>query len=291
MAKNPKILVIGVSSYDTIIYIDTFPKIKDDMAIFPNKVHYTVGGTGAGKAMALSTLGANTVLATDLGNDLYKENVMNFLSEYKVEIIPLDADKTTTHTNIMHDLDKRISIFTQVGNKVSFNPGLEHYIKDADLVYLNINHYALDYLPLIRRYKKPIFVDIHDYDEINPYHEAFIKVADYLMVSGVNIKDSKAFFSEHYKNHELIIITHGAKGSEVIDHRGNHYTQKAYPVKTFIDSNGAGDAYSSAFMIEYLVSKDIKESMKLASVTAKLACESEHLYPKEATLDLVKSKI
>lgn len=290
MNKKLNALVIGVSSYDTLIYLNDFPKLKDDMAVFPEKVYKTVGGTGAGKAMALSILGAQTTLVTDLGDDSYKVNILRHLFHYPIKVIPLKADKTTTHTNIMHHQGKRMSIFTQVGNHISYNPQVEDMIKKADLIYLNIHAYALEYLPIIIQYNKPVFVDIHDYDEGNPYHQPFIECANYLMVSGVNIPNKVAFLKKKHKNHDLVILTDSEHGSHVMDKAGHYFKEPAKKVQHYVDSNGAGDAYGAAFMIAYLKTKNIQESMRFASIAGSLACESHELYPLDGTLDFIKSK-
>ncbi|MGD9964718.1 MAG: carbohydrate kinase family protein, partial [Candidatus Izemoplasmatales bacterium] len=221
-----KSLVIGVSSYDTLIYIDNLSDIKSDYSTWAKRVSYNIGGTGAGKALALKTLGVNVTLATDLGEDEFGVKILDFLQKQEIKLKILKADKSTTHTNIMHDNGKRLSIFTSTPNQVEFAPSLESLISSSDIIFLNINDYCREYIPLIKKYKKITIVDIHDYDLGNPYHQEFIDASDILFASGINIKNQKKFLQDNIKDKEVIIITNAENGSIAIDKNNKIYHQK-----------------------------------------------------------------
>lgn len=59
---------------------------------------------------------------------------------------------------------------------------------------------------------------------------------------------------------KLLIITLAEKGSIAFEEK-NKYQQKAIPVNKIVDTTGAGDAYISAFLSEYLKSKNIQKSL------------------------------
>jgi len=278
-----KALVIGVSSYDTLIYINSFPELKDDIAIFADKTDYSIGGTGAGKALALATLGVQTTLVTDLGDDQAKSKILSFLDVDNLNLKVLSADKSTTHTNIMYENDKRISIFTSMPEEVKFDSSIEKNIMESDCVFLSINDYCRMYIPLIKKHKKLTIVDIHDYDEFNPYHDEFIDVADILFVSGVNIKDHDLFLKKMIVDKEAVIITKSSLGSMAIDKTRKIYHQKAYNLDYIIDSNGAGDSYSAGYVYEFLRSESVAKAMKYGSICGSLACQSNLLYNPLAT--------
>lgn len=286
-----KALVIGVSSYDTLIYVDSIPDLRDDITIFADKINYSIGGTGAGKALALATLGVSTTLVTDLGNDDTKEKVLRFLNVKNLQVKVLSSDKTTTHTNIMHDHNKRMSIFTSVPSKVEFDSTIEKNIIENDLIFLNINDYCRKYIPIIKKHNKITVVDIHDYDDSNPYHEDFIKAADVLFVSGVNIKNHKDFLRKNIKGKQAVIITKSDQGSIAIDARQQIFEEKAYVFDSVIDTNGAGDSFSVGFMFEYIRSKSITKALKYGSVCGGLACQSQLLYNPIATASYMDSLI
>jgi len=283
-----KVLVIGVSSYDTIIEIDHFPPKSKDFTIWPKSIHYSVGGTGAGKALALSTLGVSTTLATDLGDDAYKDKILEYLESSKIKIIRLKADVSTTHTNIMHSKGKRISIFTSSPKEVEYDDSLEEDIMNSDLVFLNINDYCRKYIPLIKKHKKTCVVDIHDYKENQLYHQDFIECADYLFVSHVHIDHHEDFLRRMIKDKSFVIITKAEEGSIAIDKNQEIYYQSAYKSLPFVDSNGAGDSFSVAFVIHYLKTKDPFSSLKFASIVSAYTCASKDIYNKNISYEKIE---
>ncbi|MDY0318103.1 MAG: carbohydrate kinase family protein [Candidatus Izemoplasmatales bacterium] len=287
--KSMKILVIGVSSYDTLIYVDNLPTQKEDAALWAKKVAYSIGGTGAGKALALSVLGAKTSLATDIGNDEVRDKILAFLKKEKIDLTILKADRSTTHTNIMHGNGKRLSFFTSSPQHVEYNPIVRELLASSDAVFLNINDYCRDYIPIIKKEKKTTIVDIHDYDLGNKYHQEFIDAADILFVSGVNIIEQEKFLNDYIKGKEIVIITNGDKGSVAIDHNREIYYQKPYIVEDIVDTNGAGDSYSAGFIFKYLKTKSIEESLKFASISGALTCSSQDLYNEKATEEYIET--
>lgn len=284
-----KSLVIGVSSYDTLIYIDYLPDNKSDYSTWSKRVSCNIGGTGAGKALALKTLGIDVTLATDLGEDYYGAKIFRFLDAKDLNLKVLKADRSTSHTNIMYNSGKRLSIFTSTPNHVEFDPSLEFLISSSDIIFLNINDYCREYITLIKKHNKRTIVDIHDYDLGNPYHQEFIDIADILFVSGININDQEKFLKESIKNKEIVIITNAEKGSIAIDKNNKIYHQKSYNVKDLVDTNGAGDSYSAGFVFKYLKTKSVEESLKFASICGALACESQELFNEKATEEYVES--
>lgn len=283
-----KLLVIGVSSYDTIIDVEHLPKMNKDLTIWPKNVHYSIGGTGAGKALALSTLPVSTTLATDLGDDEYKDKILDYLDKSKLNIIRLKADVSTTHTNIMHDNGKRISIFTSSPKMVEYKDSLEKEIMNSDLVFLNINDYCRQYIPLIKKYNKLCVVDIHDYIDGSSYHQEFIDCADILFVSHVHIGHHEDFLRRMIKNKSFVVITKAEEGSIAIDNNNKIYYQSAYKSLPFVDSNGAGDSFSVAFVYYYFKTKNTVSSLKFASVMSAYTCASKDIYNKDVSYETIE---
>ncbi len=275
-----KTLVLGGCSIDTLIHVDEIKSVSDDMMLWANNVVESVGGTGAGKALCLDSLGHDVTWLTDLGKDDYGEKILNRFSKTNVNLIPLEVDKSTAHTNIMHSKGKRISIFTSTP---SVKPKILNEINDlvnlTDVIFLNINDFCRDYIPLIKDKGKPIIVDIHDYDPPNPYHQDFIDIADILTVSGVYIDDHKLFLEEMIaKGKKIVIITKGNEGLIAMDKLGNIYELSGYNDFEYIDSNGAGDSFCAAFGTEYIKSNNIGESLKYATICGGIACTSYDLF-------------
>lgn len=106
------------------------------------------------------------------------------------------------------------------------------------------------------------FGSLEDYDKnINVVK----KYVDKLQIAffGLNINDQTLINQLRelsFKHKVLIVITLGGDGSiAYLD--GLTYQAKPSVVEKVIDTTGAGDAFSAAFMSEYLISKDVQKSL------------------------------
>lgn len=62
----------------------------------------------------------------------------------------------------------------------------------------------------------------------------------------------------------LFVMTRSAKGSVVV-HRDRHFEQKAIPINRIVDTTGAGDAYTAAFLYGYTSGKALEDCAKLGT--------------------------
>lgn len=278
-----KALVIGGSSWDTLIHVDELGIIKDDMSLWANSVVETVGGTGAGKALCLDALGEEVILVTDIGKDVAGNKIMSYFERTKIKVIPLLVDTSTTHTNIMHSMGKRLSIFTSVPTvDASVPAALMKQLSDTDIIFLNINNFCRGFIPFLKTLKKSIIVDIHDYDPPNPYHDDFIEIADIIIASGVNIVNHQQFLKELIqRGKKLVVITLGSDGLIALDSEGNEYNLKGYTDFKYVDSNGAGDSFVAGLITHYFQSKNIGESLKFGTICGGIACSSYELFNRD----------
>lgn len=273
------ILVIGSSSYDHIIHVDKIDFDKDDSMFFSNNSYYSVGSTGAGKALCLDALSKSVKFITDIANDEYGEKIRSVFDERHLDYISLNTKNTTTHTNLMTG-EKRVSIFTSISDVLDFNP--EHFsslILNADAVMLNINNFAREFIPLIKKYRKLCIVDLHDYNEVNPYHEDFIKAANMIFVSGVNLRNEHTFMNKMIESgKDLVVVTKGKNGYIAKDSDNNLYQEDVYDKLETLDTNGAGDAFSAGFTHHYISTLNIGKSLKYGNVCGAVACSSTDLF-------------
>lgn len=274
------ILVLGGTTYDSIIHLDVLPKPE------PQTIHYaafneTIGSTGAGKALNLTKLNVDTTLHSILGDDSYGHKIIKGLEEAGVNFV-YDFDKkgTERHVNLMDENGNRISIFvTQSSENPKLNmERLEKLIKDCDIVVLNILNYTKQLIPLCKKYNKPIWTDLHDYNKGNPYHEDYIKAADYIFVSSDNLSDYKLVMEKWMeKGKEFVVCTHGKGGSTALT-KNRQWIEtpiiKEYKLK---DANGAGDSFFSGFLYGFINEKSIEECLKLGTICAGLCITSEKL--------------
>lgn len=275
-----KVLVIGGTTFDSIIYLDTLPQPE------PHTIHYapfneTLGSTGAGKALNLTKLGVQTTLHSIIGNDMYggiiieklKHNKVNFFYDY-------DPKGTERHVNLMDKQGGRISIFvTQSSSELPLDmERLEQEIAESDLIVINIIGYTKQLIPLIKRYHKPVWTDLHDYNVGNPYHQDYIDIADVIFVSSDNMSDYKPAMSQWMQTGKsLVVCTHGKGGSTALTSDGQWIETPIISDYTFRDANGAGDSFFSGYLYGYLNGRAVPECLKLATVCAGLCITSPEL--------------
>ena len=289
-----KALVIGGSSWDTLIHVGELKEIPDDLMLWADNVVETVGGTGAGKALCLDALGNEVTFITDIGNDEIGSKIMNYFANKNLKFLRVETDYSTAHTNIMHSGGNRISIFTStptVQPKIPKN--IDDLIEESDVVFLNINNFCRAYIPYLKKHDKLVVVDIHDYDPPNPYHDDFIEIADIITASGVTIKDHKTFIKQQIDNgKKAAVITKGKEGLTAIDSQYNFYELGGYNEPKYIDSNGAGDSFCSGFAMSLLENNDFLEALEFGTICGGLACTAYDLfnyeYDKEKVLEIKK---
>jgi len=168
--------------------------------------------------------------------------------------------------NLMDDKGNRISIFvTQSSSNPVLNmPRLEENIKNCNIAVLNIINYTKALIPICKKYKKPIWTDLHDYNEGNPYHEDYIEAADYIFLSSDNILDYKSIMEKWLsKGKELIVCTHGKNGSTALTKNGQWIHTDIITDYKFKDANGAGDSFFSGFLYGYLKKKIYRRMSKI----------------------------
>jgi sugar/nucleoside kinase (ribokinase family) len=210
-----KVLVIGGTTFDSIIYLKKLPNPE------PQTIHYapyneTLGSTGAGKALNLTKLNVANALHSILGEDTYGEKIIRGLESAGVQFVyDIDPRGTERHINLMDEEGNRISIFVaQSSSEVDLNISrIEELIKECDVIVLNIIAYTKQLIPLIKKYNKPVWTDLHDYNIGNPYHEDYIDIADYIFVSSDNMSNYKLVMESWMsKGKEFVVCTHGKGG-------------------------------------------------------------------------------
>lgn len=287
-----KVLIIGGVSYDHIIHCEEFPDFTAE-SFFANNAYYAVGGTGAGKALNLSQLGFEICFQYRLGDDEAGRKIADYLNRFSIQsIVDHDQASTECHTNLMNSTGQRLSIYT---NYPTFDPEVSPetitpFAAEADAVVVNIINYCRHYLPTIKRLRKPIWVDIHDYDGVNAYHQDFIEAADFLFFSAQNIPNYRRFMLEQINQGKtLVVCTLGKDGALCLTQEGHWYEQPIISQFQAIDTNGAGDAFMSGFMFGFLNQKPIQQCMEFGSIAGGLAVTSTELFHPDLSPDTLLS--
>jgi len=274
------IFIIGGTTFDYIITLPEFPKP------IPQTIHQanfkeTTGSTGSGKSLCLTKLDVPNTLYSILGNDQYGHQIIQHLKDEQVDFIyDFDPKGTERHINIMNELGNRISIFITQSSEfpeMNFNK-IEEAIQKTDLIVLNIISYCKQIIPLVKKHKKPVWTDLHDYNDGNPYHEPFIEIADYIFLSSDNLTDYRQTMQNlMQRGKELVVCTHGSQGATALKKNGEWVEQQALTNFKLVDANGAGDNFFSGFLYAFLNHQPLETSMKYGTLTAAYCITSPKL--------------
>jgi sugar/nucleoside kinase (ribokinase family) len=274
------ILVIGGVTVDTLLYMHEFPD-KRPATVFSRAWRRTVGGTGAGKAMALAKLGFGTDIHAFVGDDPEGEMIGRAISASGARLhASVDPKGTETHVNLMNDAGERISIYA---NYATSEPEIEpenfrDLVLKSDAVVLNISNYVRRFIPLARALGKEIWTDIHDYDGNNAYHRDFIAAADHLFLSSDSLPGWRAFMADQIgAGKKTVVCTHGKRGASAMDASGKLVEVAATPKFGQIDTNGAGDSFFAGFMAAAARNLPLADRMRWGAVAGALAVASPEL--------------
>jgi len=288
------ILILGGTTFDHIVTLEKFPEpIPKTIHVAP--FHEAAGSTGAGKALCLTKLGVPNVLHSIIGDDIWGKKIIDYLSSEQVNFIyDIDPAGTERHFNIMNASGERISMFvTQSSERLSINLQLiEEKIQWADIVVLNIIPYCKQIIPLLKKYNKPIWTDLHDYDEGNPYHTPFINASQYIFLSSDNVKDYKKLMQRFIDDgKELVVCTHGKDGATILTKNGESFHQPANTSFTLLDANGAGDNFFGGFLYAFIHGRSIKACMKYATISGSYCIRSKELVHENLSAEQIENDI
>ncbi|ROU00489.1 carbohydrate kinase family protein [Marinobacter sp. R17] len=280
------VLIVGGTSVDTIIHLDQFPS-PTAQTIWPHASYRALGSTGAGKALNLAALGESVTLHTLLGEDDEARFVREQLAHEHIHLLTtITPEPTEQHVNLMDSHGDRISFFVQPPpepTEVNWD-GVRVAMDHCDVVVINILAYTRPVLAMARAAGKPVWIDLHDYDGQDPYHQAFIEAADVLFLSSDRLPDYRPVMESFIEmGKSFVVCTHGRDGATLLDRNGQWLEQLVFDVETVVDTNGAGDAFFSGFLYGYSRDASLADCLKLAAACGALCVGSGTLASPQLT--------
>ncbi len=287
--KQLKVLVIGTCSWDTIIDIEDFPKKAG--TCFASARRDVLGGTASGKAINLHRLGFNVTLLTKLANDDAGRKIRASLESEGINYQYIEDEiSTERHTNLMNKNGERISIYTDYGKfGQDFDIiAYEKSIEEADIILLDICEFVKHLFPILKKHKHKIWVDIHDFDGINPWHQEFLPFANAVFMSSDVLETEekvKEVVRTILRDKQFVVCTHGKKGAEYFSPDGKEIFQDIVEQFSPVDSNGAGDAFVSGYLYGVKNGFPAEICMKYATLVSGFTIASPFLYNQDLSIE------
>jgi len=255
---EPQVLVVGPTSENLIVALDTLPR-PEPHTVFARSATPALGGTSAGKALHLADLGVGATLLTTQGDDAVGAGLLDRLRGCGVDVRAVrTSGPTERHLNLMSAAGERVSIYLQPCAPIPADElrrarsVAREAFGQARAVFLDLSDLGRALIPEATALAREIWVDVHDYDGVDPFHRPFLEAADVVVMNGDRIPDPESYLHEVVAGgRTLAVCTLGADGAIAVGRDGG-VARVAAPRVRVVDPNGAGDAFAAGVMAEAL---------------------------------------
>lgn len=281
-----KIAVIGSTMMDIVSYMDRMPEGGETRRV--EGFHIASGGKGANQAIAAAKLGADVVMMTAVGDDMFGEQSRKNFQNHHIDMSLVKTAKDTSNGIAT------IVVERSGQNRILINPGANEKLTPADIKKAGAELAACGLfvlqleVPLETVYAAIRFAKKHGIKVLlNPApasRELSLDMAcqcDFFVPNETELSilvnkpvDTVAQVQEAAKSLVAqgltnVIVTMGSRGSLLVT---AEETQLVPSLKVdAVDSTGAGDAFIGCFVDTYARTQDVLGSMQRASQYAALS--------------------
>ncbi|MGV8920526.1 MAG: ribokinase [Pseudomonas sp.] len=274
-----KIAVIGSNMVDLITYIDRMPRQGETLEA-PGFA-MGCGGKGANQAVAAAKLGADVVMLSKVGDDVFADNTLaNF------QRLGIDTQHVTRVAGVSSGVAP-IFVKSDSHNSILIIKGANAHLKPADIdaaqaalrncglivvqleIELETVYYAIEFG---KRHGIPVL--LNPAPAVEGLSRAHLAQLDFLipnetelaLITGqtVNSPDSalkaaKQLVADGIRH---VIVTLGEKGALYVGEEGEFRVKGQ--IVAAVDTTGAGDAFIGCFAHHWSQDRDIKKAMTQA---------------------------
>ena len=281
-----RIAVIGSTIMDVVSYVDESPEYGS--TVVANGFHIACGGKGANQAIAAQKLGADVLMVSAVGDDLFGRTARENFQRHGIDTRHVHTIKNFPNSVVMIIVEKSgqyRSVFYHGANDF-FSPEVmlraADDLKNCGLIVLQLEiplatvYAAIDFA---NENKIPVILNPAPMT-VNLSIEAACK-CDFVIPNEVELKNltgmpvdsveeiklaAQKLFARGMKN---LIVTMGERGSLWLSEGVEKFVP---PLKVeSVDSTGAGDAYIGCFAETFVRTGNVLESMQRASNYAALS--------------------
>lgn len=236
---------------------------------------YILGGTASYSSIVVNQLGVKVGVLTSVGEDF------QFFDVFKEKGIPLfnkKTEKTTIFENIYHH-SKRTQ-YLHARADVLFAEDVPDVWKNVPIVQFGSIDAEIDnsLLNAFPNALKGVTIQgwLRQWDEnglISPKAMDWsqLQAVDVVIMSDADIQGFEESIPEMASYSKVLVMTEGANGATIF-YKGEKLHFPSYPI-TEVDSTGAGDVFTAAFMIKYAETNDLALASAFAHSAASFVVE------------------
>jgi len=286
-----KACVVGSLVIDITIYPSKNFKLVKDMLSFPfdykiqiDKISLGVGGSGFNVAKVLSLLGNKVDFFGKVGNDTYGKMILEEMRKSGITTRNVKKENFLTGFSLVfiYGGEKTILTYRGANNLLSERDLDETSFKASEWFIFTsmISKENIDFLKKAINFSRMNGIKIVcnpsvamvDYQKVALLD--LMKNSDFIIMNkkeAMKLTNTKNPLEACKKIKEIskakVIVTMGKKGSVIFDEKMRLF--KPYKVKV-VDTTGAGDSFTAAFVHSFSKTRDIDFSMKFSNAYAAL---------------------
>ncbi|OQR62504.1 adenosine kinase [Streptomyces maremycinicus] len=272
------VLVLGGAGVDTIVYVPELPLPYADSYMIDSGIRPRAGQTGDFVALGLAALGLRTHHLDFLGDDPEGDLVRALHRDKGIALTALPQPAGTKRAvNLVGPDGRRLSLYDNSRGRPDDRfpeDTLRTLAAASRHTHVSITHPGAEALPVLREAGAVLSTDLHNWDGENPYHEAFAYAADVVFVSVAALTDPETTMRRIAERGraEVVVATAGAKGAYLLTDGELTHVPAAAPPGPVVDSNGAGDAFASAFLFGRLAGEPPLRCAEYGALAGAYAC-------------------
>lgn len=261
-----KVVIVGGSVIDLFLYPHQMMNLRDSN---PGYMKRSLGGVGRNIAENLARLSIDTKLITPLGNDHYRNMILDQAEKINLKIFPIEIKETPLYVSIIDEKGEDligVALMDEIASITDDQVMIYQDILDqADLIVLDTNLSIGVLKSILIAYKDKTYVDAISgqkagkLKELLPFiHTLKMNIIEASMIAGFGDESTFGlnalgdFFIK--QGTKEIFITLGEKGVYYANEEVR-FMRSSVKVKA-INSTGAGDAFFSGVIYAKLHGED-----------------------------------
>ncbi|MGW3264765.1 adenosine kinase [Streptomyces sp. NPDC001056] len=278
MTTETDVLVLGGAGVDTVVHVPELPIPYADSYMIRPGIVTRAGQSGDFVALGVSALGLRAHHIDLVGDDPEGDLVRALHRDRGIPLTDVPSVAGTKRAvNLVGPDGRRLSLYDDTRSQESDRlpeDTLRALAAASRHAHVVITHPCAHALPVLREAGLTISTDLHNWDGVNPYHEPFALAADLVFLSTTALADPERTMRDIAARGRarIVVATAGAEGAYLLVDGELTHVPAVAPPEPVVDSNGAGDAFASAFLLGWLDGADPLRCARYGAVAGAHAC-------------------